>query len=532
MVWPVLADGPNFSVSQTTDANDANPGDGICDSDLITAGQQCSLRAAISEANALTGTQTITLPTGVYTLTLAGMLEDQNATGDLDISSDLKLVGTGAETTIIQAGSSAGTGVDRVFHVLTGTNQVTIQDVTIRYGYIPDGVSAGMADDGGGILNSYSGALTVTRSILTENIVADNGEDGGGIANIGRGIVYVYSSTISANQATTGFASGGGLFNVFGSHMIVHHSVISGNQVASKGGGIYLNRDGASVTLIDSTIQNNTAANIGGGIQSGSIVVLTNTTISGNKTALSGGGISNDSEDSRLYAYNVTIAHNMADSDNNTFGDGGGLSQVAGTANLVNTLIGNNTLGPGATDDCEADSGITATHTLIGTTAGCTLNGSNNQLDVAPIIATLANYGGAALVSGDVPQTVALLPGSPAIDTGTNSSCVGTDQRGKSRVGTCDIGAFESQGFSLSLTDGDRQTTDIETAFALPLAVTISANVGTEPINSGVISFFGHDSGAGLAPQIHTATIQQQWYSVSYGHGEQYWWFLSSGGHG
>jgi hypothetical protein len=39
--------------------------------------------------------------------------------------------------------------------------------------------------------------------------------------------------------------------------------------------------------------------------------------------------------------------------------------------------------------------------------------------------------------------THALLDGSPAIDAGTDVSCPATDQRGRLRLGTCDIGAYE-----------------------------------------------------------------------------------------
>ncbi len=49
-----------FSVTQTGDQSDANPGDGLCDIDPITAGNQCTLRAAMEEAAALAGADTIT----------------------------------------------------------------------------------------------------------------------------------------------------------------------------------------------------------------------------------------------------------------------------------------------------------------------------------------------------------------------------------------------------------------------------------------------------------------------------------------
>jgi Ca2+-binding RTX toxin-like protein len=52
---------------------------------------------------------------------------------------------------------------------------------------------------------------------------------------------------------------------------------------------------------------------------------------------------------------------------------------------------------------------------------------------------------GALADNGGPTETMALLAGSPAIDSGSNSAAPSTDQRGDSRVGTADIGAFERQ---------------------------------------------------------------------------------------
>src|SRR5262249_12990409 len=97
----LLASGPSwaseFVVNSTADAVDAKPGDGVC----ATSSGVCTLRAAIQEANAHSGKDSITLPAGTYTLSIAGPAEDAAATGDLDITDDLILNGAGAETTIV-----------------------------------------------------------------------------------------------------------------------------------------------------------------------------------------------------------------------------------------------------------------------------------------------------------------------------------------------------------------------------------------------------------------------------------------------
>ncbi|MCB9461184.1 MAG: hypothetical protein H6670_16125 [Anaerolineaceae bacterium] len=99
---------PDFTVDILLDTVDANPGDGIC----ADASGQCTLRAAIMEANALDFSVTIYAPAGTYNLTLAGMDEDLAATGDLDIRKPMTIYGDGPQATIIDAHQ-----MDRVFHI-------------------------------------------------------------------------------------------------------------------------------------------------------------------------------------------------------------------------------------------------------------------------------------------------------------------------------------------------------------------------------------------------------------------------------
>lgn len=87
-----VAHAATFTVDITADAV---PGDGIC----ATAAGACSLRAAVQEANALAGPDTIDLPAGTYVLTLAGPAEDASASGD-DVHDTLTITGAGAATTM------------------------------------------------------------------------------------------------------------------------------------------------------------------------------------------------------------------------------------------------------------------------------------------------------------------------------------------------------------------------------------------------------------------------------------------------
>ena len=114
-----------------------------------------SLRSAIMAADAKGGSNTIKLPSGPYTLSIAGANEDASTTGDLDITSNLTIKGSGASSTIID-----GNKLDRVIQVLRG--KVSISGVTIRNG---------MADTGGGLLNS-GGQVTLSSVVVTLNHAA------------------------------------------------------------------------------------------------------------------------------------------------------------------------------------------------------------------------------------------------------------------------------------------------------------------------------------------------------------------------
>ena len=101
------------------------------------------------------------------------------------------------------------------------------------------------------------------------------------------------------------------------------------------------------------------------------------------------------------------------------------------------------------------------------------------------------------------------MPGSPAIGTGIAVSGVTTDQRGVTRPSTgVDIGAFQSQGFTLTPVSGSTpQSALIDTAFANALAVTVTAKDSLEPVAGGVITFAAPSSGATATLSGATATI-------------------------
>ena len=163
-----------------------------------------SLRSAIMAANASRSSDQIKLGKGTYMLTIAGANEDGGATGDLDITGNLTIRGSGSRSTIID-----GNSLDRVLEVLGGAT--TISGVTIRNGQA--NLGAGLLNEGGRVTlssvavvgNHAVGADGATGAAAFAN--ASGGQGGNGAVALGGGIdnaagsLKILNSTITGNQA-------------------------------------------------------------------------------------------------------------------------------------------------------------------------------------------------------------------------------------------------------------------------------------------------------------------------------------------
>lgn len=488
-----------FTVTNNGDLPDMAPGNGICG----TAMGFCSLRAAVMEANALAGANTITIPagTGMISLNNVGALENAAATGDLDITSDITIVGNGV---VIDGVSS-----DRIFHVLTGAT-ADISGVTLQHGW-GDLV-------GGAIYNQ--GDLTLSSCTVTQNAAS---HEGGGIKNITPGVMTVSACEIFDNEADWGggiysntdlvLADSNLYFNTAGRHggglftdapADVTNTYFAGNIAGERGGGVatfdtvsltdctlelniagtyggglYMYTEGAVVdafrtdfignvatdgggiqnfwgdlTLRQVGMWDNMASADGGGIDNQGIMLVKRSAIYSN-SAVTGAGIHNYGFNADATVENTTISGNAAtgagggvyssvliDFNNvtiaNNTGTVGGLS-AAGTTTMTNTIVGDNLDLAGAASDCVGS--ITSNgYDVIESIAGCVIAGpaTANTYGVGPGLGALAYNGGRT-------PTHALLAGSPARNTGNNATCLAADQRGTSRPlgGTCDRGAYE-----------------------------------------------------------------------------------------
>ncbi len=314
------------------------------------------------------------------------------------------------------------------------------------------------------------------------------------------------TSDISITSPATGVTVSGGTSRVFEVNSGVSASfgrltIAGGNTNDTGDGGGLLNS--GTATLTNCTVSGNSATN-GGGISNAGTLTLTNCTIVNNAanggTGGNGGGIDNSGT---LDVVNSTISGNSANFFFNYYypynyggGSGAGINNAAGgTATLKNTIVsGNNRVFNNSPSGYQVDVGgiVTGTNNLTGFSSGGLVDGvDGNLVGVNPLLGTLGNYGGST-------ATIPLLPGSPALNAGTSSGASATDQRGLSRVGAVDIGAFESQGFTLTPVPGSTpQSAAIGTAFAKPLAVTVSANNSVEPVDGGVVRFAIHPAANG-----------------------------------
>ncbi len=191
-----------FSVNTNLDSVDVLPGDGFAADSL----GRTSLRAAVMEANALSGNDTILLAPGTYQLSLTG--GESQGTNDLDITSAITIDATGSGLTTIHAG-----GIDRVLHV-GSSGVLTVDGIGIT-----GGTTSG---SGGGIFNE-GGTVRLVDVTVFNNTAAT----GGGIANTGD--FDIDNSTISGN-------AGGGIENLTGGALHATRSTITNNTSAAVSG--------------------------------------------------------------------------------------------------------------------------------------------------------------------------------------------------------------------------------------------------------------------------------------------------------
>jgi hypothetical protein len=311
-----------------------------------------------------------------------------------------------------------------------GTLTVTASTLSGNTAHAEDGA------DGGGIA-SY-GTLTVTDSTLSDNF-ADRA--GGGIES--SGTLTVTSSTLRGNHAWFG----GGI-HMRGGTLSVNSSTLSANAVRGRDGAdayLYYDLSCDCYVYVPAT---NGADGFGGAIavDDGTVSVISST-LSGNVAA---GGLGGGPDGQNGHGYGAGISNfgtltlnNSTLSANNSADSAGGIFMggLAQETTLRNTILAGNTASssPDVLGRLNSQG-----HNLIGNTQGGTGFDPTDLLNINPLLGPLQDNGGPT-------KTMALLPGSPAIDAGDNTDAPEWDQRGPgypritARDPVIDIGAFEVQ---------------------------------------------------------------------------------------
>ncbi len=550
---------PDATIAVTTTADEYGGGAGCA---LREAIQAANTNAAFGGCSAGSGADTITLPAGTYTLSIAGASEDANASGDLDVASNLTLNGAGADSTTID-----GNQLDRVLHVAAG-GALTLNNVTISNGKTPNAGASScngggvysqgtltLADStvsgnatgtipgsngcsGGGLSLADNTTTTIRRSTISGNVTGDSGNtyggDGGGIYNAGA--LTIEDSLIENNTTGSGvnFGGYGGGVDNYGA-MTMTRCTVRGNVTGNASGATGQGGDGGAIynynyydttplSISDSALSGNLTGNgsnskdgRGGGLYTGDTTpTLTNVTISGNRARGSGGGI-------YIWGGTLTLAHvtvtaNVADDDNDSTENGGGLAHNGGTLNFRNAIIASNDARNSSYDDC-AGTPTSQGYNLVGSGTGCPSSGTGDQVAADPRLKPLANNGGST-------YTHFLLHDSPAVDAIPNGAngCGGTyttDQRGEARPWNnyCDSGALESPyvywdgGGANSYTSvaGNWSTDLVPTADKIPVFDDTSSDMATVQPPLTVAGWIIESNYAGFIQVSRDLTVNGDW---------------------
>lgn len=381
-----------YVVDSSLDAPDVAPGDGTCQ----TAAGDCTFRAAVDEANALTAAAgsdpapqvTVELSTDVA-LTAGGAGDDANATGDVDVRADLTVRGEGRTI-------EATTGTDRVLDVRSGS--LTLDQVRITGGrtVIPAGcVTAGCGGDGGALRSAGDTTVNIVRTTF----------EGNRADSIGTCVLNASSCSRLTLAGGGGVASDGRL-NIVASSFVDNLAASPASCQASPFGTVCSLAYGGAVLARGST-------------------VVVDSTFTGNDA---GGSIP------------PTVV----------VGDGAALALSSGATVELSTLVDN-----GADPATAVAAGQVRGSIVLGTGCGAPTLDASLNLRSSACPGAPADDGGVGAFGDHGGGTATFLPdaASPAVDAippGTARLCdgsIGTDQRALPRqVGAgCDVGAVERQ---------------------------------------------------------------------------------------
>jgi hypothetical protein len=395
-------------------------------------------------------------------------------------SAALTLYGQQATQVIhVEAGVTAGIsgltvagGSDWQGGGIHNDGSLTLDRVTVRDNQAGDNFLSGL---GGGIYNAPGASLTITRSTFSNNgaYISSSLQGGGGIYN--GGALSVFATTFSGNSV-----SSGSLGSVRNGSAVYNDRPVSGVTPTATFDSCTFTANGhnsisswGNLTLRRSTVSGDTIVGVecggtatidscsvtgngtGGGIEARGSLTLVNSTVAGNQ----GTGLTvrrgTSGTPTSIAIANCTIADNT----NNAFSDvsGAGIDVVGmGTSTSItlhNTILAGNVVVPSGGTPILKDLNTSTTNTILATpptyeslgynliqapgSATITGTATGNLFGIDPLLGPLQDNGGPT-------KTMALLPGSPALNAGDPTQLGVADQRGVVRSGGVNIGAYQA----------------------------------------------------------------------------------------
>lgn len=269
-----LAAGLVFTVNTTDDRGDKTPGDGVCE----MRKNVCSLRAAIEEANASAGTDTIQFDisgTGPHTIqanksplpsisepVVIDATTQSGYAGTPVIELDGNNAGVGANGLTIAAGSSTvrGLAINRFdgYGVELNTNGGNVIEAN-HLGLNPAGTQSLPNGAGGLLITGSSNNMVGGTTAAARNVISGNQQNGiyiTGLASSGNSVLGNFIGTDGAGSASlgnvrSGIGIDGAPNNTIGGTASGDGNVISGN----KGDGVYIvGTDATGNELLGNTI--------------------------------------------------------------------------------------------------------------------------------------------------------------------------------------------------------------------------------------------------------------------------------------
>lgn len=242
--------------------------------DLVGNDGHCSLREALTaaatntrsgtkpgECTAGSGRDTIVLGAHAYVLSLTGPPDDNNATGDLDVTAGaVTILGATESTTKIDAG-----GIDRALDVQPGAS-LTLEKLTVTGGAAPVG-RQGLGGNVGLTGNPNGTASAGGTGGDSRGGAGGTGGGGGGVRNAGT--LVMQNVELTLNHTGTGGNGGPASDGGMGGSSSGADGGGGGSSIGGAGGqggsGGGLESTGGSVTVRNSEFLDNATANGGAG---------------------------------------------------------------------------------------------------------------------------------------------------------------------------------------------------------------------------------------------------------------------------